>query len=102
MRHALIAVAILLGGMLLNSGEASAYACARGYYRSGCAGPNGAVAWRRPPGYAYGRYYRPPAYYRPPVYYRPPAYRPAYAYPYRRPVTVCGRGYYGAGCVRRW
>lgn len=34
--------------MILQSGTASAVVCARGVYRAGCAGPNGAVVVRKP------------------------------------------------------
>lgn len=91
MRPMLYAAAILLGGLFLGAGEAAAYACARGAYRAGCAGPHGAAVYHRPPAYGH-------AYYR-----RPPAYGYGHTY-YRRPPTtvVCRRGYYGAGCVRRY
>ena len=49
MRRCLFAIAILFGGMLLGPGDAAAYACARGVYRAGCAGPHGAAVYRRPP-----------------------------------------------------
>ena len=44
-----IGVAILLGVAL--AGPAAAVTCARGDYHAGCAGPNGAVAVRKPAGY---------------------------------------------------
>jgi|GEM_PF-1120193 hypothetical protein len=90
MRRCLFAIAILFGGMLLGPGDAAAYACARGVYRAGCAGPHGAAVYRRPPAYGH-TYYR-----------RPPAYGYGYSTYRRPPTTVCRSGYYGAGCVRRW
>jgi hypothetical protein len=35
--------------MLASVSDAHAVVCARGVYRAGCAGPNGAVVARRPP-----------------------------------------------------
>jgi hypothetical protein len=62
-------------------GFASAAVCANGVYAAGCAGPNGAVAVRKPA-------YPPPTYYHPPA----PAYRP--------PGSVtCASGPYRAGCA---
>ena len=51
MRSLLLAGAALLAFtafMILQSGTASAVVCARGVYRAGCAGPNGAVVVRKP------------------------------------------------------
>jgi hypothetical protein len=51
MRSLLFAGAALLAFaafMILQSGTASAVVCARGVYRAGCAGPNGAVVVRKP------------------------------------------------------
>lgn len=51
MRSLLFAGATLLAFaafMILQSGTASAVVCARGVYRAGCAGPNGAVVVRKP------------------------------------------------------
>ncbi len=59
---------------------AHAFVCGRGFYRAGCAGPNGAVMVRRPGyGMGYGPYYRRPV--------------------YRGPGVTCARGPYRAGCV---
>ena len=41
-------VAAFVGTMALTTTEASAVVCARGVYRAGCAGPNGAVVVRKP------------------------------------------------------
>jgi hypothetical protein len=48
--------------------------CASGPYKTGCAGPNGAVVVQKTP------YYRPPAYYHP-------------------PTVTCANGVYHAGCA---
>ena len=51
MRSLLLASASLLAFaafMVLQSSSASAVVCARGVYRAGCAGPNGAVVVRKP------------------------------------------------------
>ncbi|MEZ0167985.1 hypothetical protein [Microvirga sp. TS319] len=47
MRHVLIVLSLLGGFFALSSTEAGAVVCARGVYRAGCAGPNGAVGVRR-------------------------------------------------------
>ncbi|MDM0077085.1 hypothetical protein QTH90_21935 [Variovorax sp. J2P1-59] len=47
-RYVLAATAAL-GFLALAPSTASAVACAKGVYRAGCAGPNGAVAVRKPP-----------------------------------------------------
>jgi hypothetical protein len=48
--------ALLAFGLLAGTvAEANAVVCARGVYRAGCAGPNGAVVGHRPYGYGYGR-----------------------------------------------
>ncbi|WP_414474711.1 hypothetical protein [Microvirga sp. M2] len=47
MRHVLIVLSLLGGFFALSTTEASAVACARGVYRAGCVGPNGAVGVRR-------------------------------------------------------
>ena len=87
MLRSILAMLALAATLALLPERAEAYACARGVYRAGCAGPNGAVVVRRPPAY-YGR----PAYYG--------GYRGGY---YRRPPAVaCGAGPYRAGCVRRY
>jgi hypothetical protein len=46
----LIASALLAFGatMTLEASDANAVVCARGVYRAGCAGPNGAVVVRKP------------------------------------------------------
>jgi len=51
--------------------QANAVVCAKGVYRAGCAGPNGAAVVRRPP----------------------------VAPVYRRPAVNCASGPYRAGCV---
>jgi hypothetical protein len=51
MRSLLLAGATLLAFatlLILQSSTASAVVCARGVYRAGCAGPNGAVVVRKP------------------------------------------------------
>jgi hypothetical protein len=47
MKHALIILGLLGGFVALSATDASAVVCARGVYRAGCAGPNGAVGVRR-------------------------------------------------------
>ncbi len=52
-------LALMLAGSLLLTTEASAVVCAKGVYRAGCVGPNGAIVGHR--GYyggAYARGYR--------------------------------------------
>ncbi len=46
------AALIGLGVVVASNSEANAVVCARGVYRAGCAGPNGAVGVRRAPYYA--------------------------------------------------
>ncbi len=59
---------------------AGAAVCANGVYAAGCAGPNGAVAVRKP------------------AYVPPPVYHPVT--PYRPPAQVsCASGPYRAGCA---
>lgn len=48
MKKILLALAILVTAAAAMPGEAEAVVCARGVARAGCAGPNGAVAVRRP------------------------------------------------------
>jgi hypothetical protein len=42
---------LVLGLLVVQISEANAVVCARGVYRAGCAGPNGAVGVHRPYGY---------------------------------------------------
>jgi hypothetical protein len=52
MRAFLLAASVMaafVGTMTLATTEANAVVCARGVYRAGCAGPNGAAVVRRPP-----------------------------------------------------
>jgi hypothetical protein len=70
MKEFVFAVAAL--GALCVAQEAGAVTCARGVYRAGCAGPNGAVVARRPAAVVH---------------------RPGVA-----PVR-CANGVYRAGCV---
>jgi hypothetical protein len=44
MKKLLMIAAIVAGSMPLTATESSAIVCARGVFRAGCAGPNGAVA----------------------------------------------------------
>ena len=48
--YLLVAAAVLAFGATLTfePADANAVACARGVYRAGCAGPNGAVVVRKP------------------------------------------------------
>lgn len=51
MRAFLLIASALLGfaaTMTFESSDANAVVCARGVYRAGCAGPNGAVVVRKP------------------------------------------------------
>ena len=47
MKQALLMLSLLGGFVALSATEASAMVCARGVYRAGCVGPNGAVGVRR-------------------------------------------------------
>lgn len=67
------AIAVPLG--FIATSPAHAFVCGRGFYRAGCAGPNGAVVMRRP------------------------GYGPAYGSAYRGPTVTCARGPYRAGCA---
>jgi hypothetical protein len=60
---------------------AGAAVCANGVYAAGCAGPNGAVAVKKP------GYYPPPPVYHPVTPYHPPA------------QVTCASGPYRAGCA---
>jgi len=57
MKSVIISVLLLGGFIVLSTVEASAYVCARGVYRAGCAGPRGAVVVRHPY-HPYARVYR--------------------------------------------
>ncbi|WP_426955397.1 hypothetical protein [Muricoccus radiodurans] len=48
MKRAVLVTATLLLGSLGAVPDAEAVTCARGVYRAGCAGPNGAAVVRRP------------------------------------------------------
>ncbi len=54
MKHVALAVMVALGTLALAE-QAHAVVCARGVYRAGCAGPNGAVVVHRP--YVHKAYY---------------------------------------------
>ncbi len=43
------AVTAFAATMMFQTDDANAVVCARGVYRAGCAGPNGAVVVRHPP-----------------------------------------------------
>lgn len=77
----LLALALAGGMLTFFATEASAVVCARGVYRAGCVGPNGAVVYRRAP--VYGAVVVRPA----------PIYRGA--------VVYGRRGYYGRTVYRR-
>ena len=47
MRKLLILGIVLAGSLSMLATEASAVVCAKGVYRAGCVGPNGAVVGRR-------------------------------------------------------
>lgn len=47
MKYLLVSLGLFAGAVALVPTEASAMVCARGIYRAGCVGPNGAVAVRR-------------------------------------------------------
>ncbi len=53
MKHVALAVMVALGTLALAQ-QAHAVVCARGVYRAGCAGPNGAVVAHRPYVHNYG------------------------------------------------
>lgn len=65
-----VAFIIVLSGLTATH-QANAVVCAKGVYRAGCVGPNGAAVVRRPP----------------------------VAPGYRRPAVSCASGPYRAGCV---
>ena len=48
MKYMMLALAVLACAVVIAPNEANAVVCARGVVRAGCAGPNGAVAVRRP------------------------------------------------------
>ena len=54
---ALICASTFVATLTIAPQDAEAFVCARGVYRAGCAGANGAVVARRP---AYARGYRGP------------------------------------------
>ena len=85
LRTALVTVTVAVPLSFAASSPAHALVCGRGFYRAGCAGPNGAVVVRRP---GYGVGYRP--------YYHGGYYRGGY---YRGPAVTCARGPYRAGCA---
>jgi hypothetical protein len=51
MKKLLLIAAFVAGSIPLMATESEAVVCARGVYRAGCAGPNGAVGVRRGPVY---------------------------------------------------
>jgi hypothetical protein len=51
MKKFLILAALASGSVFAMTAESEAVVCARGVYRAGCAGPNGAVGVRRGPVY---------------------------------------------------
>lgn len=74
MKRAALAAMMAVGTLVLVHSQADAASCVSGVYRAGCAGPNGAVAVRKP------------------------AYRPAAVY-HSPAVVHCANGVYRAGCV---
>jgi hypothetical protein len=48
MKRVALAIVIILGGFVMTHQQAHAVACAKGVYRAGCVGPNGAAAVRKP------------------------------------------------------
>ncbi len=82
MKRIILVAAAASGALAFVQHPADAMTCARGVYRAGCAGPNGAAVVRRPPYAAY-----PHAYYAPRPYYRP------------RAGVSCASGPYRAGCA---
>jgi hypothetical protein len=68
MKHALLAVIVGLGTLAL-AHDSHAVTCAKGVYRAGCAGPNGAAVVRKPPAY------------------------------HAKPAITCANGVYRAGCA---
>jgi len=64
---ALLGAATFLATLTVAPRDAEAIVCARGVYRAGCAGPNGAVVARRP---VYAPVYRAPVYRGPVRVYR--------------------------------
>jgi hypothetical protein len=78
MKYVLLALGLVLGASAFVPTEANAFVCGRGVYRSGCAGPNGAVVRRHYPYAAPRRVYVAP--------------RPVYVAPVRRCVWVWVNG----------
>ena len=76
MSRTILVVATLLSGIFSMPDQAGATTCARGVYRAGCVGPNGAAVVRKPPAVS-GR----------PGYYG------------ARPPVACASGPYRAGCA---
>lgn len=48
MKYFFLTLLLAFGAISYSSSDANAFVCARGVYRAGCAGPNGAVVRRRP------------------------------------------------------
>jgi hypothetical protein len=84
MKFLLLCLGLVTSALAFIPTQASAYVCARGVYRAGCAGPNGAVVRHR------GAYVAPRG-----VYVAP---RPVYVAP--RPVYVAPRPVYVAPACR--
>lgn len=59
MKKLLVIAALAVSSIVVTATESEAVVCARGVYRAGCAGPNGAVGVRRGPVYG-GAVYRGP------------------------------------------
>ena len=57
MKKALAVALLVFVGAASLAPEAEAVVCARGYYRAGCVGPNGAVGVRRGGYYGYHGYH---------------------------------------------
>jgi hypothetical protein len=81
MKYLLLALGLAATAPLFVPTSAEAVVCARGYYRGGCAGPNGAVV-RRHPVYVAPRPYG--------AVYVAPANRCRWVWRNGRQVRICG------------
>ena len=83
MKFLLLALGLAATAPVLVPTSAEAVVCARGYYRGGCAGPNGAVVRHHP------AYVAPRAYVAPGAVYVAPVHGCRWVWRYGRQVHVC-------------
>jgi hypothetical protein len=84
MKYLLVGLGLLAAAPAFFPSAAEAVVCARGVYRSGCAGPNGAVV-RRHPAYVAPR----PAYVAPGAVYVAPVHGCRWVWRYGQRVRIC-------------